>query len=168
MAFDQMPFSHFVANFTPTMVQTQAIYVEAQYSSAFTLVFYEVLSGNTLPVEDPRSWVIEGSNDPTNAVNPSWTAIDSRSDILWDNRHELKYFLIPCKKAAFSRYRMRITATRDPTISPSVQIAEINFYHYGGRPVTEPICDVAGATQHAPTAFSLIAALLVAALQMVA
>jgi hypothetical protein len=167
-AFDQEPFSHWVANFTPEAIARGPIFVEAQYPSQFTLVYYQVLSANTLPGEDPRTWVIEGGNEPVApATEPDmWTVIDSQTDIFWDNRHEIKNFIIKCKKLPFTRYRMRVTATRDATISPNVQVAELMFYYYGDRPVTEPICDISSSMQLLPRYVTLLLPLLLLAFRM--
>jgi hypothetical protein len=64
------------------------------------------MSGNVIPSEDPRSWIIEGgerittTNRTTNITTTAtvWTVLDTQTDIIFADRHLTKDFLVTCRQ----------------------------------------------------------------------
>jgi hypothetical protein len=111
-------YSHWVADFS-----TGEAVVSLTYATGFPLHYYEIMSANTLPSEDPQDWIVEGSND-----GDSWTSIDSQSGIQFSNRHQVLGFLIEGLPASYTTYRFTFTEIRDAVATPSLQIAEVDLY----------------------------------------
>jgi hypothetical protein len=124
-AFDQQPYTHWVADFT-----TPPAVLQIQYSTPFELVHYEMMSSNTLPGEDPKSWFVEGS---TIGFSGPWTILDQQTGILFTERHMTKAFPLAVDRIQrYTYFQMRFTQARDDaqTQSPTkqLQVAEIIFY----------------------------------------
>jgi hypothetical protein len=136
-AFDNEPFSHFVSNFTTSYIQTHEVYVGGKFDYPFTLTAYRVMSGNTLPSEDPSTWTIEGASS---ASPDQWTVLDSQTMILFEERHLTKTYAIDCRMAPFDMYRLHVTAVADAALTPSLQVAELYFIHKSGQPIVAAGC----------------------------
>lgn len=61
---------------------------------------YSLTSANDVPERDPQNWRFEGSMDGT-----SWTALDSRQQPPFENRHQTKTFSFD-NTQAFNHYRL--------------------------------------------------------------
>ena len=65
---------------------------------------YSLATANDSAPRDPKSWIVEGSNDGT-----SWVRLDSRQDITWQSRYQRKVFDFP-NTTPYKYYRMQILA----------------------------------------------------------
>ncbi|MDN6566265.1 MAG: glycoside hydrolase family 92 protein, partial [Actinomyces sp.] len=84
----------------------------AQYrlSEPAPITGYVLTSANDAPTRDPRDFTLEGSND-----GESWTTLDTQTAQSWaangkDHRLESREYTLPGRTAAFSNYRLNITA----------------------------------------------------------
>jgi hypothetical protein len=89
--------------------------------AARVVVAYQIGSGNDAPDRDPRSWVLEGSNDGV-----AWIAVDGRTDQSFTARKTLNSYDV-ASGVGYSRYRLRILATRGST---ATQLSELQLYGY--------------------------------------
>jgi hypothetical protein len=64
---------------------------------------YSITSANDAPERDPKSWVLEGSNNGS-----SWTTLDSRSDQSFPARFHTRTYAI-ASAGAYRAFRLRIT-----------------------------------------------------------
>src|SRR5262249_44274077 len=71
--------------------------------SRATVLRYTIPSGP--PAGDPRSWVLEGSNDGN-----SWTTVDERTDQEFRWRRQTRAFTV-ADPGEYAHYRLRVTAT---------------------------------------------------------
>jgi uncharacterized protein YjbI with pentapeptide repeats len=83
------------------------------------LTSYRIGSGNDVPARDPRSWVLEGSNDGI-----TWTAIDTRSDQVFASRQQLVTYTV-AGSAPYTRYRLRVTANNG---AKDFQLSELQLF----------------------------------------
>ncbi len=66
---------------------------------------YSLTSGNDAPGRDPKSWTLYGSND-----NEQFTAIDTRTDIIFEERNQTKEFLVSDNADTYTYYKLSIEA----------------------------------------------------------
>lgn len=96
------------------------LWVQYQSTVAAIVTYYTITSANDVPTRDPKNWTLSGSNDGTN-----WTVIDSRSDEVFATRLLKKTYLINNNSAAYSYYRLTITANNGHT---GTQFAEWELF----------------------------------------
>ncbi|MFD0588123.1 discoidin domain-containing protein [Paenibacillus sp. GCM10027627] len=68
---------------------------------------------------DPKSWVLQGSND-----NVNWTTLDSKSNQEFKLRHQRKHYLLNSNTTAYRYYKLNNVS--NPT-GWSVQLSEVEF-----------------------------------------
>ena len=91
---------------------------QMQFPVAQTVTSYAFTSGNDVPDRDPRSWVLEGSED-----GKAWVEVDAKAlDKPFEKRHQTKTFEI-ARPGAFRVYRF----TFAPTPARTFQVAEISL-----------------------------------------
>lgn len=81
---------------------------------------YELTSANDADGRDPKSWVVEGSNDGNN-----WTTLDEQSNILFTTRFQKKTFTFS-NATPYSHYRLRVTENNGASI---FQLAEWTLFY---------------------------------------
>lgn len=104
---------------------------------------YSITSGGDAPERDPKSWIIEGSNDGVN-----WFEVDARTNELqWTSRNSPRSYIVANPQSAIS-YRWRITANQGGSI---IQASEFKFSETQpeSREYGEPI-SIEVATSGAP------------------
>ncbi|MBN8460063.1 MAG: glycoside hydrolase N-terminal domain-containing protein [Verrucomicrobia bacterium] len=72
---------------------------QIRFHKARGLGSYSITSAEDVPDRDPRTWVLEGSDD-----HKTWTLVDRQNDITFENRRQRKAFTLP-KPATFRTYR---------------------------------------------------------------
>jgi hypothetical protein len=82
---------------------------------------YRVGSANDVPNRDPRSWVLEGSNDGT-----TWTAVDTQTNQSFSGRQMLKSYN-SSSTTTYNRYRFRVTANNG---GAEFQMSELQLLGY--------------------------------------
>ncbi len=70
---------------------------------------YLITSGNDAPSRDPKTWVLEGSQDKTN-----WTTLDTKNNQVFLYRNETRVFGFT-NTVAYKHYRLRIAETAGST-----------------------------------------------------
>ncbi|MES2919980.1 MAG: glycoside hydrolase N-terminal domain-containing protein [Verrucomicrobiota bacterium] len=105
--------------------KNQTIVWQVDYLAPIEFTRYKLTSAEDVPIRDPRSWTLEGSNNGTN-----WTVLDSRSlsassTPVWPfpNRRQTVEF-IPSVTGAFSHYRFVFAPN---TATTHFQVAEISL-----------------------------------------
>lgn len=83
-----------------------------------TATAYTLVSGNDMPVRDPKSWAFYGSSNGTD-----WTLLDKRSGETFESRHQARTFTV-AKPQPFSSYKLEVTENQSGT---GLQIAEIRL-----------------------------------------
>jgi hypothetical protein len=83
---------------------------------------YAITSANDMPLRDPRSIALYGSNDGTN-----YTLIDSRRDVTFDSRFQTLRFNFP-NNTQYSYYRFEFVANPG---NDGVQVAELTLFENG-------------------------------------
>lgn len=110
---------------------TPWIACELPGQSARAATSYRLTSTGTLPDQnafgDPKSWLLQGSNDARCAENLEWTTLDSQVDQEFTTRYEVKTYALD-NTAEFHRYRLNVT---DSGGAPAVQLAELELFGDG-------------------------------------
>ncbi len=96
------------------------IWFKYESPSAVKLSTYSLTSSNDNPNNDPKSWILQGSNDDTN-----WTDLNTQTDIIFNSRCERKEFNVSTV-ATYKYFRLFITA-RASTIT-GFQLAEWELF----------------------------------------
>lgn len=76
---------------------------------------YLITSGNDAPSRDPKTWVLEGSQNKQN-----WTVLDTKTNHAFMYRNEIKIFNFP-NTMSYKHYRLRVAETAGST---DMQISE--------------------------------------------
>lgn len=78
-------------------------------------------SSNDNPNNDPKNWILQGSND-----NTEWTDIDSQTEISFDSRCERKVFPVS-QTQAYKYFRLYVTARNSESVR-GFQLAEWELF----------------------------------------
>ncbi|MWC30716.1 basic secretory protein-like protein [Paenibacillus sp. MMS18-CY102] len=97
-------------------------YVRFDFAQTIALDGYAITSANDASERDPKSWTLQASNDGV-----SWTAIDSRSNENFYNRHQRKDYAIAGNQTAYRYYQFNFTNHSGNML----QIGEIEFSYQG-------------------------------------
>ncbi|EFJ50495.1 hypothetical protein VOLCADRAFT_103955 [Volvox carteri f. nagariensis] len=94
------------------------------------VVGYELVSANDCPERDPAEWRLEAvtEQDFTAGRHDTWMELDHRSIVRFPNRHSVLAFDLETPSPPCRRLRLRITATFNPRVANSVQLACWNLY----------------------------------------
>ena len=107
------------------------------YESAYParLVSYTVASANDTPARDPRSWLLQGSNDGSN-----WTTLDQQENVVFSARFQEKSFTVNTS-SYYSWFRLYITA-RNNDSDNGFQMSEWQLFGVEDlTPVAAPLAD---------------------------
>ncbi len=97
---------------------------QLKYTTAVAIGAYTFTSANDASDRDPKAWKLQGSNDGN-----LWTDIDNRGNELFSARFETKRFEVPGTPAAFTYYRILVSALN--TASPNLfQMSEWRVLKY--------------------------------------
>jgi len=102
-------------------VKTPWIKYDFAGTTARVLTSYQVGSAGDAPSRDPKSWVLEGSND-----GASWTAVDTQTNQIFASRNLLKSYAVS-GSVPYQTYRMRVTANNG---SSNFQMSELQLFGY--------------------------------------
>lgn len=85
-------------------------WISAVFDDAIKIKYYGIGSANDLPNRDPKSWVIEGSNDGN-----TWEVLDTRSQtstsyVRSGNKYRQMFYYEITNPKPFKYYRWRVTA----------------------------------------------------------
>jgi putative alpha-1,2-mannosidase len=89
--------------------------IDDRLAAPATIKQYTLTSAGDLPARDPRSWNLQGSQDGT-----TWTTIDSRTDLSFDDRRQTRAFVV-AHPGSYTSYRLQITAGHGDS---HIQLAE--------------------------------------------
>jgi pimeloyl-ACP methyl ester carboxylesterase len=89
-------------------------------NDSYAINSYTITSANDAPDRDPKSWVLEGSND-----NSTWAELNTRSGQTFGDRYETKPYTPNITTTAYKQYRLRVTENAG---SDLLQIAEIQMF----------------------------------------
>ena len=81
---------------------------------------YSLRTANDAASRDPKAWTLSGSNDGVN-----WTEIDSRKNVKWFQRYELKLFKLK-NPVQYTTYRLTIKANNGD--AKDFQISEMELF----------------------------------------
>ncbi|OAB46002.1 discoidin domain-containing protein [Paenibacillus glacialis] len=87
-------------------------------NQAYVINSYSITSAEDAPDRDPLNWTLQGSNDGVN-----WTDIDTRQDIDFEQRNQLKSFTIS-NPTSYSYYKFDFES-----VGGWLQLAEIKLYN---------------------------------------
>ena len=109
-----------------------SVYVEYQASKAYVVSRYTLTSANDAEERDPKSWMLQGSNDGLN-----FTTIDTRNNEDFTSRHQTKVYTFS-NSASYQFYRLDLTNNSGAIL----QLAELELFGQGGDVVVQqPIAD---------------------------
>ena len=91
-------------------------------TTAKVVTSYIVGSGNDMPDRDPKSWVLEGSNNGS-----TWTAVHTQSNQVFASRKLLKTYTVS-NTTGYQMYRFRVTANNGN--ASSYQMSELQLFGY--------------------------------------
>jgi predicted alpha-1,2-mannosidase len=89
--------------------------IEDRLAEPATIEQYTLTSAADLPERDPRSWNLQGSHD-----GKTWTTIDSRTGLDFDDRRQTRAFVV-AHPGSYTSYRLQITAAHGAS---QIQLAE--------------------------------------------
>jgi len=131
--FDGSNSTKWYANYNVNNFSTNPAYVLWGYNCDKTTNSYSLVSGNDMPVRDPSSWELWGSNTTDNFVK-----LDSRSGETFSSRHQLRTFTFQnvTGSVSYKYYKLVIFATagnNSPQLSQiilNVDKAEAPYTNY--------------------------------------
>lgn len=77
-------------------------YIAWEYANPWKVKLYSLTSGNDMPIRDPKSWNLYGSNDVKNYV-----LIDKQENVVFEGRIETKDFKL-LKPANYKYFKLEI------------------------------------------------------------
>lgn len=80
---------------------------------------YALTAANNTPQGDPKSWVLQESNDNTN-----WTTLDTKSDETFKVRHQRNHYILNNNTTAFQYYRLNNLKNHSGYV---LQLGEVEF-----------------------------------------
>ncbi len=101
--------SGFYQNLSATDFGT-GIWFEYESTSPVILTSYTLTSSNDNPNNDPKNWILQGSND-----NVEWTNLNSQTEISFDSRCERKEFPVSLTQA-YKYFRLYVTARKSESV----------------------------------------------------
>jgi hypothetical protein len=98
-------------------------WVVYQFAQGVTYVIdsYTLTSANDVPTRDPKTWRLEGTNDPTLAT---WTVLDTRTDETFASRFQTNAYSFK-NTTSYAAYRFFVVANAGAT---SFQLAELELF----------------------------------------
>ncbi|NEW09167.1 carbohydrate-binding protein [Paenibacillus sp. SYP-B3998] len=94
-------------------------WLKFDFGEQVTIDGYALTAANNKPEGDPKSWVLQGSNDNTN-----WTMIDTKSDETFKVRHQRNHYILNNSTTAYQYYRLNNLTNHSGYIT---QLGEVEF-----------------------------------------
>ncbi|MFS0838091.1 basic secretory protein-like protein [Paenibacillus sp. 1P03SA] len=104
---------------TKWLIKDDTAWLKFDFGEQVTLDGYALTAANDRPERDPKSWVLQGSND-----NKTWTGIDTKSSENFNVRHQRKHYLLTNNTKAYRYYRLNNIKNHSGT---SIQLGEVEF-----------------------------------------
>lgn len=101
---------------------SSACWFQLKYATPTTVGAYTFTSANDASDRDPKNWTLQGSNDGN-----TWTVLDTRTNETFGSRFLTKRYEVPGSPAAYTYYRIFLTANNGSTI---FQMAEWRLIRY--------------------------------------
>jgi hypothetical protein len=150
LAFDGEPYTHWIVDFDASSSRANKPTLNLAFDDPVTITHYSIMSGNAHPQQDPSSWVVY-CRKPDD-MEGDWELIDTKTDELWDSRHETRTFqMTPVGNIypSCAEIGIVITDLRDATyqggagiglngevtelsldsFTPKMQLAEVELYN---------------------------------------
>lgn len=123
---------------TKWLTWNNTAWLQFDFGEQVTIDGYALTSAksyNNSPDADPRSWVLQGSNDSIN-----WTDLDTKSDENFKLRHQRKHYLLNNNTNAYQYYRLNNIQNHS---GYALQVSEVEFSRTNDMWHTEnPIIEV--------------------------
>ncbi|WP_247682650.1 basic secretory protein-like protein [Pseudoalteromonas sp. MMG013] len=101
------------------------------FSKGMVIQGYSITSANDVPSRDPKSWVLQGSNDGVN-----WTSLNAQNGQSFSSRHQTKEYNF-FNSQPFNQIRLNIQNNNGAAI---LQLAEVQLFGYAsGDNGTNPL-----------------------------
>jgi hypothetical protein len=104
-----------------TATATPWIVYQFAPGTTYAIDSYTVTSANDVPTRDPKSWRLEGTNDPALAT---WTVLDTRTDETFASRFQTNAYSFK-NTTSYAAYRFFVVANSGAT---SFQLAELELF----------------------------------------
>jgi hypothetical protein len=118
-AFDNNANTKWFGLQSTTPYVTSFIQYQFPSNNSYVITEYAITSANNIPARDPKSWVLEGSNDGSTFV-----ALDTRTNEVFAGRYRKNIY--QCTNSnAYKIYRLKITAVNGETFP---QISELELF----------------------------------------
>lgn len=102
------------------------VWFKYESPEAVLLTSYCLTSSNDNPNNDPKTWILQGSND-----NINWVDLNAQSDVSFDSRCERKIFSV-AGTTAYKYFRLLVSAAK--VVTTGFQLAEWELF---GTPISE-------------------------------
>jgi len=107
---------------TKWLTYNNTAWLQFDFGEAVTIDGYALTSAKTTnnsPDADPKSWVLQGSNDQIN-----WTVLDTKSDENFRLRHQRKHYLLDNNTTAYRYYKLNNIQNHSGW---TIQLSEVEF-----------------------------------------
>ncbi|MCM3292644.1 discoidin domain-containing protein [Paenibacillus sp. MER 180] len=104
---------------TKWLTKDNTAWLTFDFGKSVTIDGYSLTAADDRPERDPKSWVLQGSND-----NKNWTSIDKKSNEIFKVRHQRMYYLLDNNTAAYQYYRLSNMKNHSGN---SMQLGEVEF-----------------------------------------
>ncbi|NEW07633.1 carbohydrate-binding protein [Paenibacillus sp. SYP-B3998] len=94
-------------------------WLQFDFGKQVTIDGYALTAANDVPERDPKSWVLQGSND-----NANWTTIDTKSNESFSLRHQRNHYILKNNSAAYQFYRLNNLKNHSGN---RLQLGEVEF-----------------------------------------
>lgn len=109
-------------SYSKWLAQNNTAWVAYQFTKQAHVTHYTLTSANDAPDRDPKSWLLQGSND-----GQQWTTLDSQSNQGFNNRYEVNQYTVNQPKS-FSFYRLNITDNHGANYTQLAEVALIGTF----------------------------------------
>jgi hypothetical protein len=110
--FDKNRSTRYRTNFT------ESVSVTCSFETSVEIDCYTITAAKDVPANDPKEWILEGSND-----NTEWIIVDSRAEEFFSNRYTTQAYKL-AKTAKYNKYRLTI---KDVNGGTQLHIGELQF-----------------------------------------
>ncbi|AJS58459.1 basic secretory protein-like protein [Paenibacillus sp. IHBB 10380] len=104
---------------TKWLTYDNTAWLQFDFGEQVTIDGYALTAANNTPQGDPKSWVLQGSNDNTN-----WTTLDTKSDETFKVRHQRNHYILNNNTTAFQYYRLNNLKNHSGYV---LQLGEVEF-----------------------------------------
>ncbi|MEY9094199.1 basic secretory protein-like protein [Paenibacillus sp. RC84] len=94
-------------------------WLKFDFGKPVTIDGYALTAANDFAERDPKSWVLQGSND-----NANWTSLDTKSNESFRLRHQRNHYVLNGNNTAYQYYRLNNLQNHSGGI---LQLSEVEF-----------------------------------------